>query len=127
MDDESLTEIVSGRHLNMAERQRRGIWPHPPMQFDAVASHVAGLLRTREWFPQRFVPAQPGEPVADTTAIERRSGTEYVVHFQRSGASGYTVAERGTRVFDRAEDAAAFYLEAAFNLPGDIDGWKVVR
>jgi hypothetical protein len=127
MDDDSLTEIVSGRHLNMPERRRRGIWPHPPMQFEAVVCHVAGLVRTREWFPQRFVPDVPGRPVADVTAIERRSDTEYAVHIQRSGASGYTVAERGVRIFNRAEDAAAFYLEAEFNLPGDIDGWKVVR
>ena len=68
-----------------------------------------------------------GEAVADATVIERRSDKLYLVHIQRSGASGYTVAERGTRAFTRAEDAAAFFLEAEFHLPGDLDGWKVVR
>jgi hypothetical protein len=127
MDDESLTEILSGRHFNMAERAQRGIWPHAPLSFEAVVSHLSRIIRTRTWFPRRFVPAESGEAIADVTVIERRGDHDYVVHVQRSGPSGYTVAGRAARPFGRAEGAAAFFLEAEFNLPGDIDGWKVVR
>jgi hypothetical protein len=38
-----------------------------------------------------------------------------------------TVAEQAVHHFPKPEDAAAFYLKRALDLPGDLDGWKVVR
>jgi hypothetical protein len=64
--------------------------------------------------------------VADSTAIERTSEGKFVVHFQRAGSSPQILAELGSRSFDRAQDAAELFLGAEFNLPGDLDGWKVV-
>ena len=57
----------------MPERIKRGVWPHPPLEFKAIVDHLAGVVRERVWFPRPFVPSKPGEPVADATAIERRS------------------------------------------------------
>lgn len=127
MDDESLTDLLSGRHFSMPERIRRGIWPHAPLPYETVASHLARLIRARPWFPLLFIPARPGEEVPDVTAIERREDRTYVVHLQRSGPSGRTVAGKAARVFDTAEKAAVFFLEAELRLPGDLDGWQVVR
>jgi hypothetical protein len=124
MDQDSLTQILSGHHFSMAERVSRGLWPHAPLRFRDMANHLARVITDRDWFPRRFVPAAVGETVADSTAIERRRDGTFEVHIQRSGSSPDILAERGSRVFDRAEEAAAFFLEV--HLPGDLDGWKVV-
>jgi hypothetical protein len=63
--------------------------------------------------------------VADITVIERKAANRYVVHYQRSGPSGGTIAAAGERSFRRPEAAAKFYLTAEFNLPGGLDGWTV--
>jgi len=126
MDSDSLTQILSGHHFNMAERVSRGIWPHPPLRFDEVASHLATLIADRDWFPRPFVPAQVGGPVADSTAIERKADGMFVVYVQRSGASPHILAGRASREFSRSFDAASFFLQAEFRLPGDLDGWEVV-
>jgi len=127
MDDESLTEILSGRHFSMVERAQRGLWPHPPLRFDDIVGRLAAVLRERDWFPRAFTPARPGDAVADFTAVERRADGTFVVHGQRSGPTPATIGASGAKVFATAEAAAGFFLEAEFNLPGDLDGWKVVR
>lgn len=127
MDDKHLIEILSGRHFSMAERFERGIWPHPPLRLGEVVRCLAGVLREREWFPYEFVPAGPGGAVADITSVERCADGTFVVHIQRSGPTPATVGALGARPFTSAEGAAQFFLSAEFNLPGDLDGWKVVR
>ena len=127
MTEEMLTAIVSGVHFNMEERIRRGAWPHPPLRLGDLVAHVAHVIESRDWFPRAWQPARPGAQVADLTVIERRGPNDFVVHLQRSGPSGFTVAQRGEREFQHAEQAAAFYLKAEFQLPGDLDGWKVVE
>lgn len=126
MDADTLTEILSGKHLSMPERIMRGAWPHPPLIFDDLVEHLAKIVAPHVWFPMPFRAAEPGDFVADLTAVEHRGPHEYIVHVQRAGPSGYTVAGAIERRFDSPRDAAAFFLRAEFRLPGDIDGWKVV-
>jgi hypothetical protein len=127
MDAGTLTEILSGKHLSMPDRIDRGAWPHPPLLFADVVQHLASVVASRDWFPKPFRTAAPGDLVADLTAVERRGPHEYVVHVQRSGPSGYTIAGAAERRFDSPTDAAAFFLRAEYRLPGDIDGWKIVE
>lgn len=127
MDADSLTQILAGRHFNMPERIDRGIWPHPPLRFSDLVKHLAGVLTTREWFPEMFTPARSGDIVPDVVAVERRNSREYVVHMQSSGPSGFTVAGTASRSFRSPDEAAAFFLRVAFRLPGDLDGWKVIE
>lgn len=125
MDADTLTELLSGKHLSMAERTARGVWPHPPLRFSEVVHHLARVIESCQWFPRPWAAARPGELVADVTVIERRAPNCYLVHGQRSGATGRTVAEQGSRTFESSDEAAEFYLRAEFNLPGDLDGWRV--
>jgi hypothetical protein len=125
--DEMLIALISGAHFSMEERIRQGAWPHPPLRLRDLVAHLARVLESRDWFPRAWHPAEPGAAVADLTVIERRGPGDFLVHFQRSGPSGFTVAERGQRAFRKAEDAASFYLTAEFHLPGDLDGWKVTE
>ncbi len=127
MDADTLTEILSGKHLSMPDRVVRGVWPHPPLILADLVEHLAKIVASRDWFPKPFRRAEPGHLVADLTAVERRGAHEYIVHVQRSGPSGFTVAGAAERRFHSPRDAAAFFLRAEYRLPGDIDGWKVVE
>jgi hypothetical protein len=126
MDPQTLTELLAGRHFGMEERIKRGAWPHPPLHFHDLTRHLAQVLTEQQWFPHPWHERQPHEAVADRTVIERQAPGRYVVHFERSGPA-MNLAEAGDRVFHQPEEAAAFYLQAEFNLPGDLDGWKVVE
>ncbi len=127
MDEESLTEILSGRHFSVPERIERGLWPHAPLRLKDVIAHLSALIQTRPWFPKAFRPARSGELVADVTAIEHQKNGEYVVHYQRSSYSLLLHGASGSHRFKEPEDAAAFFLKIEFNLPGDLDGWKVIE
>ena len=126
MDQNTLTEVLSGRHLTMEERARRGVWPHPPLRFREPAPHLATLLASERWFPRPWLERRPDEAVGDRTVIERQGPAHYVVRFEGSGPA-MNLAESGEKVFDNAQEAAAFYLREELDLPGDLDGWRVVE
>ena len=125
MDKTTLTDVLSGKHLNMEERARRGAWPHPPLRFSELGQHIVHELSSARWFPTAWRERAPDGPVADRTVIERQAPGRFVVRFERSGPA-MNLAEAGEKVFGTAEEAAAFYLRSEFHLPGDLDGWKVI-
>jgi hypothetical protein len=105
MDVNTLTQILEGHHFSMPDRIALGAWPHEPLQFTYLVQHLAKVIASREWFPKPFRAATPGEFVADVTVIERKNPRSYVVHVQRSGASGLTVAAASTHTFSTPESA----------------------
>jgi hypothetical protein len=128
VDAETLTFLLGQGHLNMQERTKRGLWPHPPLKFDDVLHHLIQVLQTQQWFPPAWRPAVPGEPVHEGGAIERQSPFRYVYHWQRSHpVDPRLLAEQGEKVFRSAKAAARYYLKWDLHLPGDLDGWRVVR
>ena len=111
----------------MPERIERGLWPHPPLKLSDVVRHLARVLESERWFPREWRPASPGEPVWEGGVIERQSPSRYVYRSQRHHpVNPLTVAEQSEKVFTSAKDAAKHYLRWELNLPGDLDGWKVV-
>lgn len=128
MDSETLTFLLRGGHLNMPERIERDLWPHPPLKFSDVVSHLAGILESERWFPSEWKPATQGEHVWEGGVIERQSPSKYIYRAQRSHAiKPNVVAEQTERIFSSSEDAARFYLKWNLNLPGDLDGWQVIE
>jgi hypothetical protein len=125
VDPEFLTELLAGRHFNMEERVTRGAWPNPPLQLTDLTHHLARVIEERGAFPSPWSERRPNAPVGDRTAVERRGPREFVGRYERSGPHG-NLAEEGEHVFASAEAAAAWYLRAEFDLPGDLDGWRVV-
>ena len=111
----------------MPERIERGLWPHPPLKFSVVIAHLSKVLESEQWFPREWKPAVPGEAVWEGGVIERQSSSRYVYRRQRPQPINPTVlAEQTEKVFSSAEEAARHYLKWDLNLPGDLDGWKVV-
>jgi len=126
VDDESLTFLLRGGHLNMPDRVARGIWPHPPLDFDELARHVARLLRSEGCFPAPFAPHETGHPVREGGIIERRGAFNYVYRAQRHAATDPgRLADTSERRFFTAVASAKHYLRWDLHLPGDLDGWKV--
>jgi hypothetical protein len=127
MDSETLTFLLRGEHLNMPERIERGLWPHPPLSFFDIVRHLAKVLESEKWFPREWKAAVAGESVCESGVIERQSPSRYIYRAQRHHPTNPCVlAEQTEKVFTSPEDAARFYLKWDLNLPGDLDGWKVI-
>jgi len=128
MDSETLTFLLRRGHLNMPERIERGLWPHPPLRYSDVVRHLAQVLRSEKWFPREWNPAVPGEPICEKGVIERKARWLYIYHAQRHHPlNPRLLAEEAKKIFISPEAAARHYLKWDMNLPGDLDGWKVVR
>jgi hypothetical protein len=122
MDADTLTFLLRGGHMNMPDRIERGAWPHPPLKFEDVMRHLVGVLESEEWFPNEWKPDRVGE----MGVIECRPWS-YVYRCQRFHPTNPSVrADYIEKVFGTAEEAARCYLKWDLNLPGDLDGWKVV-
>jgi hypothetical protein len=128
MDDKTLTFLLKHGHLDMQERIRRNIWPHPPLKLNDVVKHFAKVLQTETWFPHYWKPEVEGEPIYEGVVVERKLPFLFVCHVQRHSPINPTLlAERKLRIFFSAKAVARFYLKFEFGLPGgDLDGWKVV-
>ena len=45
MDKDILTFLLKGGHINVPDRKAKGIWPHPPLKYMDVRSHLVDLLK----------------------------------------------------------------------------------
>lgn len=127
MDSETLTFLLRGGHLNVPDRIKRGLWPHPPIQFADVLERLTAILVSERWFPCEWQPAVPNEPVREGGVIERQAPSRYIYRTQRHHPTVPTLlAERSETVFKSAEAAARHYLKWDLHLPGDLDGWQVI-
>jgi len=128
MDSNTLTFLLKGGHLNMPERTELGLWPHPPLKFSDVVRHLAGVLESGKSFPRGWKPAVPGEPVWEGGVIEPKARWLYVYRAQRHHPLNPTgLAEKIEKLFFSSKAAARYYLKWDLSLPGNLDGWKVVR
>jgi len=108
--------------MNMPDRIERGLWPHPPLKFEDVVRHLTRVLESEQWFPCEWKPDRVGE----MGVIERRPWS-YVYRCQRFHPTNPSVrADYMETAFETADEAARHYLKSNFNLPGDLDGWKVI-
>lgn len=128
MDLETLTALLRGQHFSVSDRTARGAWPHPPLRFSDLVRRVVQVLEEEGCFPAPSCLVQPGAPIPEGGVIVKLTGNRYVYRYQRPQASNsYTLAEKSELVFSTAEEAADHYLVWDLHLPGDLDGWKVIR
>jgi hypothetical protein len=123
MDRETLKFLAAGGHMNMPERISRGLWPHPPITRKELLAAVAEAISEQEWFPRRWEPSSPGEPVKEGGVVERQAPDRYVYRAQASKPSNPGLLHRPVEVvFRTAAEAAAWYIR--WDLPPhDLDGW----
>lgn len=125
MDEETLIHLEGG-HIPMPERLSKGIWPYPPLPFEALVPMIRVRLDIDGWFPRRWQTPKPGEAIDETGTIEKRD-SHYIYRAVRSNPLNPTeVADEVETVFESAEAAIRHYLKWDLHLPGDLDGWKVV-
>jgi hypothetical protein len=121
VDPETLTEILRGRHLSVPERIRRKAWPHPPLSMAHLIEHLEKVLEHEDFFPDPKM-GLDGDSVAEGVFIEKQGPHRFVCTSRLT----FPVLKQSQRSFARAADAAAFYLRWGLQLPGDLDGWKVI-
>ena len=128
MDNETLLFLLKGGHLSMPDRIARGAWPHAALSFDEVANYLAMVLEQNEcWFPYRWEPHRPGQPVREGGTIERQDHHRYVYRTAAAHPVSPSTLNRFVETtFSNARDAAVQYMNWDLHLPGDLDGWKVV-
>jgi len=128
MDAETLTFLLSGGRLSLSERIERGLWPHPPLILSNLVCHLACIIEAEQWFPRPWRPAVAGEPIWEGGVIERISPRRYIYRTQHHHPLYPTLlAGQTEKVFISSNRAAAYYLKWDLNLPGDLDGWQVIR
>jgi hypothetical protein len=129
VDNETLLVLLKGGHLSMPDRIARGLWPHAPLFFDTVANYLATVLEQGDaWFPYRWEPHRSGELVQEGGTIERQQVDRYVYRTSaHHPTSPTTLSQTEKRVFANARGAALHYLNWDLHLPGDLDGWKVLK
>jgi hypothetical protein len=129
VDHETLLFLLKGGHLSMPDRIARGAWPHAPLSFGDVANYLAAVLERYEgWFPYRWEPPRPGQLVLEGGTIERQENHRYVYRSAAAHPASPTTLNRFVEtVLSNAHDAAVHYLKWDLHLPGDLDGWKVVK
>jgi hypothetical protein len=112
----------------MADRLARGLWPHPPLSFGAVASFLAKVLEQDDrWFPYEWEPYRQGQIVREGGTIERQGDHRYVYRSASAHPASPTTLNRLIETeFSNPLDAAVHYMKWDLHLPGDLDGWKVV-
>lgn len=127
MNDETLTFFLKHGHLEQQELLRRGLHPSYPLKFNEVVKHLTKILQAEKWFPRYWEPEADGEAIYEGIIVERMLPFLFICHMQRHSPTNPTLlAERKTRIFFSAKSAARFYLKFDLDLPGDLDGWKVI-
>jgi hypothetical protein len=112
----------------MPDRVARGLWPHPPLKFEEVLAHLTGLLEQHEWFPREYHAHREGEPVDERATIQRVGSSKYIYRASRAHpVQPWVLAQTAEEVFHSARGAARYYLKWSLNLPGDLDGWKIIK
>lgn len=110
----------------MSERKALGIWPHPPLKIDELVTFLAPVVEEQGFFPKVWEEHQGGELISEYLVIEKNQSDEFVVRSRRHHPTNPTIlAEESEKRFKNPKEACSFYLKWAFNLPGDLDGWKV--
>ena len=112
----------------MPDRIARGLWPHPPIRFEQVLVHLTELIEANEWFPREWPAYCDGKPVDERATIQRIGPERYIFRMSRAHpANPRVMSESVEKVFRTAQDAASHFLRWDLNLPGDLDGWKVIK
>ena len=128
IDDETLTFLLRHGHLNQQELLNHGLDSSQPLKFNDVVNHLAKVLKNEKWFPRYWEPEAEGDAFYEGIIVERKLPFLFICHVQHHSPMDPTLlAERKSRVFFSARSVARFYLKFDFGLPGNLDGWKVIR
>ena len=136
MSPETLTALLRGEHIDTRQLEELDLLPRETLRHREVVDHLAGVITRNDWFPRPWMEHVPGQSVDETVVIERLGAgrrrwpgaPRFVCHARRHAATEpRALVEEARKRFWSARRAAEFYLRFQLGLPGDLDGWKVVR
>ncbi len=128
MDSKTLIFLLKGGHINMEERIQKKLWPHPPIPMSLCIKEVVAYLKAEKYFPHPWIARKDGELIDDSITIELISDKEIIYRARAASPSNLTrITAQTEKNFSSAEKAVDYYLKNALNIPGDLDGWKVIE
>lgn len=120
-----IRELLKGKHIDVKERIQRGSPVTATLEYADILRVLIDMLQEFKYFPYNF--NDPEYKNYEGISIER-TDNKYVCRAQRMlPMEPDVIAEKASREFDNVEDAAEFYLKWALNLPGNLDGYKVIK
>jgi hypothetical protein len=127
MDNETVLFLLKDGHIDMTERFKKRIWPHPPLFFSHIVNILAGYLKLNRCFPSPWIERKDGELIDDSSVIEKTDDKNFTYRSRRAHPINLTkIGINIKKTFKTAESAAEYYLRNDLNLPGDLDGWVIL-
>jgi len=84
------------------------------------------ILQHEDWFPRSMPQHKEGDLVYEGTVVQRIPPSRFICHSRRPSVYDLrALAAESKKEFDKAEDAAEFYLKWELNRPGRLDSWIV--
>lgn len=113
--------------MDMSERIKKGIWPHPALKLSDLIKVIAEYLKSNRTFPHEWIERKNGELIDDVSVIERKGGGVFVYRSRRANPTNLRrLGKKMEKIFNTVDSAAEYYLKNDLYLPGDLDGWKVI-
>ena len=112
----------------MEERFEKNIWPHPPLMLGDLINELVNYFKTNQWFPHEWVERKNGELIDDTVVIEKINENKFVYRARAADPINLKrITAKTEKVFNSAREVSEYYIRHVLNLPGDLDGWKVIE
>lgn len=128
MNHSTLIFLLKEGHIDMKTRIEKGLWPHPPLRLKDCIIAIKSELDHNNFFPYPWTDKQNGEIIDDVAAIEKIDNKKFVFHYREANPINLKkIGLNETKVFTKPEGAAEYYLRRILRLPGDLDGWKVIK
>ena len=128
MDRATLIFLLKEGHMDMPTRIKKGLWPHSPLQLKECIEALSDYLEINKYFPVPWVEKKDGELIGDLDTIEKNEKNQFIYRYRYSNPINLLkISDKGEKVFQKAQDAAEYYLRNVLYLPGDLDGWKVIE
>jgi hypothetical protein len=128
MNKDTIIRLLCGEHISITERINLGIMNNEPLKFKELVVILSEIIKGQRYFPRPYKQNEDSKAIYEGAVIERISEKEFIYYIQRAQAfSPFLIAEKRRIIFNDAQIVASCYLENELHLPGDLDGFKVVK
>lgn len=127
IDNKTLELLLSGGHLSISDRQKLGIWPHPPILFIDLVTLLVQILEKQCYFPRQWEKYAEGDVIYEGLIIQKEGENKYVIRGRWHHPTNPMILAGESEIkFDDPKDACDYYLRHDLFLPGNLDGWVVI-
>ncbi len=117
--------LLKGKHIDVKERAQKGAPVTAILKYGDILRVLKDMINESRIFPFDF---NDSEYTNYEGIVIERKDEKFLCHSQRMHPTNPgEIVEKITKEFDNIDEAANYYLKWALNLPGDLDGYKVIE